>query len=223
MDSTEGLLTPRRGFLARLLAGVATLAAAPGTGLGQAETRQGAAAKWDDGWTARVTGRHRAVFDIPEIKGGVVGLFRSGMWMDNYAEMYGVKDQDLTPVVVIRHAAVPMFMSDVFWDSYGYREEYASVLEDLPKDGAGNPFRKQGFGGKDFGIEPLLGRGAILLGCGVAFRRIIGDVMKRDNLSMPDAEARARAHILPGVSLQPSGIFAVARAQDLGCSYVWAT
>jgi hypothetical protein len=216
-------LTPRRGFLARLIAGVATLSAAPGAVAGQSDTRQGTSARWDDSWTARVTGRHRAVFDIPEIKGGTVGLFRSGMWMDNYAEMYGVKDQDLSPVVVIRHAAVPMFMNDEFWDAYGYREEYASVLEDMPKGESGNPFRKQSFGRQDFGIDPLQTRGAIILGCGVAFRRIVGDVMKKDNVAMPDAEAKARAHILPGVALQPSGIFAVARAQDLGCSYVWAT
>lgn len=216
-------LTPRRGFLARLIAGVATLAAAPGPAKGQTDVRQGTSAKWDDSWTARVTGRHRAVFDIPDIKGGTVGLFRSGMWMDNYAEMYGVTDQDLSPVVVIRHAAVPMFMNDAFWDAYGYREEYASVLEDTPKGESGNPFRKQSFGRQDFGIDPLLARGAIILGCGVAFRRIVGDVMKKDNVAMPDAEAKARAHILPGVALQPSGIFAVARAQDLGCSYVWAT
>jgi hypothetical protein len=91
-------LTPRRGFLARLIAGVATLATAPGAVAGQSDPRQGTSARWDDSWTARVTGRHRAVFDIPEIKGGTVGLFRSGMWMDNYAEMYGVKDQDLSPV-----------------------------------------------------------------------------------------------------------------------------
>ncbi|HSR15861.1 MAG TPA: hypothetical protein VLL51_08920 [Gemmatimonadales bacterium] len=218
----ERQTTPRRGFLARMIAGLAAAAAAPAAAPGlQAQESRPVSAKWDDRWTARITGRHRAVFDVPELKGGAVGLFRTGMWMDNCREMYGVPDSDLSAVLVVRHTAVPLFMNDAFWETYRYREQYADVLEDIPK-GTGNPFRMQTFGQQEFGLEPLLTRGVTVLGCGVAFRQVVSHVMRQDGLPIAEAEARARDHLLPGVLLQPSGIFAVARAQELGCSYVWA-
>ena len=37
------------------------------------------------------------------------------------------------------------------------------------------------------------------------------------------AEAKARDHVIPGVILQPSGVFAVLRAQELGCGYILAS
>lgn len=218
----QRLTTPRRGFLARMIAGLAATAAAPAAVPNlRAQEPRPASSKWDDRWTARITGRHRAVFDVPELKGGAVGLFRAGMWMDNCAEMYGVPDADLSAVLVIRHAAIPLIMNDAFWDTYRYREQYADALEDIPKD-PGNPFRKQTFGQQEFGIDPLITRGVTVLGCGMAFRQVVSHVMRQDSLPMAEAETRAREHVLPGVLLQPSGIFAVARAQELGCSYVWA-
>ena len=33
---------------------------------------------WDISWAQRITGKHKAMFDVPEIEGGV-GIFRAGI------------------------------------------------------------------------------------------------------------------------------------------------
>jgi intracellular sulfur oxidation DsrE/DsrF family protein len=47
--------------------------------------------------------------------------------------------------------------------------------------------------------------------------------MTADKVSKEEAEKRARAQLLPGVILQPSGVFAVLRAQQAGCDYIKAS
>lgn len=216
---------PRRGFLARLVAGTAALTAAPTLSREAAARTAGplAQGRWDDSWTRRVTGRYRAVFDIPQVAGGA-GVFRAGIWMQGYAEMYGAADTDLTPILVIRHEAVPVFMNHEFWTAYDYQKQLEKELTGFSdkERGVGNPFLRMDFGGQSYGLEALIARGAIVLGCGLAFRGLVAEVMKKDQLDIQVAEEKARSLLVPGVLLQPSGIFAVARAQDLGCSYVWA-
>jgi hypothetical protein len=216
-------VTDRRNFFARVVAGATALSGAPGLAehLAALESAPASQRKWDNSWTERVTGKYRAVFDVPEMAEGV-GVFRANLWYANYEEMYGAPAEDLTPVIVIRHAGVPMLMNDDFWAQYGYREQFKDKLGEMAGKGAGNPFLTTPFMGKDYGLTGLISRNCVILGCGLAFGgRIVSDVMKKDNLSRQDADAKARSFLLPGVALQPSGIFAVARAQDLGCSYVW--
>jgi len=218
---------PRRGFLASALAGAAGLAAAPFlTGpAAAAQVPASVSTKWDDSWTRQITGKYRAVLDSPRIEGGA-GVFRTSMWLGNYHEMYGLTDQDLSAVLVIRHEAIPMVMNNEFWATYGYAKRYKKEYQDfgdaLKRPVNYNPFLSLQFGKSTMGIEPLIQRGVIVLGCGVAFGQAVADLQKQDQLEWQDAEAKARTFLVPGVTLQPSGIFAVSRAQDAGCSYVWA-
>lgn len=216
-------MTDRRDFFARVVAGATALTGAPALAdhLAALEPGHPAQGKWDGSWTERLTGKYRAAFDIPEIAEGV-GVFRANVWYANYEEMYGARPEEMTPVAVIRHAAVPMLMNDAFWAAYGYREQFKDKLGGMAGEGTGNPFMKVPYMGRDYGLQSLLDRKCIILGCGLAFGgRIVADVMRKDNLSREAADAKARSYLLPGVLLQPSGIFAVARAQELGCSYVW--
>ena len=71
----------------------------------------------------------------------------------------------------------------------------------------------------------LLGvaRGVIVLACGLAFQDVIDTIATADALSLDAAAAKARSMMLPGVIMQPSGVFATSVAQDHGCVYVRAT
>jgi hypothetical protein len=44
--------------------------------------------------------------------------------------------------------------------------------------------------------------------------------MKEDKLSKDEATTRAKEHLIPGVIIQPSGFFAVLKAQEEGCNYM---
>jgi len=107
----------RRTFLGRLATGAAVAAGAVGLDAKQlaAETRiRPVSDKWDMSWVDRVNGKFRAVFDSPKIDDGGE-IWRAATWRSQIIDVYGVKDADVNPVLVIRHAAIPLVMNDAFW------------------------------------------------------------------------------------------------------------
>lgn len=237
--------TPRRGFLGRLAGAAAAIAG--GALLTRATDAHAAApaaapasAAWDMSWVERVTGAHRQVFDAPEIAEGTV-LHQARSWMAGYAEVYGAKDAEMSAVLVIRHAAIPMVLDDVLWSRYEIGKQLANpegggekvVLKD-PATGEltrRNPFLSANAkpGDRfsmiwpDGGLDALIGRGAIVLACNLALRRAVSIVAKADKVSADAARATVLAHLVPGVVVMPNGIFAVTRAEEAGCRYIRAT
>jgi hypothetical protein len=244
-------LTPRRGFLGRLAAAGAALAgagvvarglgaqaaaASPAPAAAPPPPRAGAA--WDMSWVERVKGAHRQVFDAPELAEGTV-LHQARSWMSGFAEVYGTKDEEMSAVLVIRHAAIPMVLNDALWE----RAQVAKALAEAPegkvvlKDAATgelprrNPFLNANVGPDaphsmlwpDGGLDTLIARGAIVLACNLALRRAVSLVQRADRVTPDVARRTVLANLLPGVVVMPSGIFAVTRAQEAGCQYIRAT
>ena len=61
-----------------------------------------------------------------------------------------------------------------------------------------------------------------MLACNFAFGEMVQKFVGADKLSKDDARKRALEHLIPGVILQPSGVFAALRAQQAGCNYLLA-
>ena len=124
-------MSDRRDFLRAAGLGAAALAsapaalyadrpphAAPGAATSEPEVWERARAEtWDVSWTSRITGKHKAMFDVPQIEGGV-GIFRAGLWGRQYTEVLKLSPGDLTTVIVIRHAAIPLAMNSEYWATY---------------------------------------------------------------------------------------------------------
>ena len=72
-------------------------------------------------------------------------------------------------------------------------------------------------------IPAFIAAGGIVLGCGWSFGGAVATIRKVEQLDEAGAEARAKSMLLPGVILQPNGIFAALRAQEAGCSYILAS
>jgi hypothetical protein len=72
-------------------------------------------------------------------------------------------------------------------------------------------------------LDKFIGRGGIALGCALAFDDCVETVRSHDNASEDEARKRAMAFLVPGVILQPSGVFAAIRAQEAGCTYLRAS
>lgn len=175
---------------------------------------------WDVTWTKRVTGKHKALFDIPEVAGGV-GVGRAAIWGRQYIDTLKVAASDLTTVLSIRHAGVFLLMTQTYWETYEVgkarklNKEDGSVMQYnpvLPAPGAP--------GGGSMMLDEQIRNGAIVLGCNLAFRGVVSLVEKKDGLTNAQAREKAKSFILPGVIMQPSGIFANVLAQEAGCAFV---
>ena len=233
--------TGRRDFLKHLTVGGAALGALP-SALSAAEStphspafeewnedaQQPAAAAFDSTWTKRLTGKYRAVFDSPEINSGS-GVWRAGMWVDHYKDVLKAEPADLNPVIVIRHAAIPLIMNHEFWDRYDINKKLKVKHPITEKKTRRNPVLMTVADDQlpaslgRYALDKQIEHGAIVLACNIAFGGMISTVAKEEKLERPAARAKALTMMVPGVILQPKGIFGVTLAQQNGCAFVQAT
>jgi hypothetical protein len=178
---------------------------------------------WDTSWAQKITGKYKAMFDVPEVEGGV-GVMRAGIWQRQYADVLKAKPADLSTVIVIRHAGIVLAMNQEFWTTYNVGKN-RKIKDDDGKTMRFNPVlprpgQEPAGGAAGLMLDTLIKGGAIALGCGLAFRSVVGLVQKQDKLDASAARAKAMSMLVPGVIMQPSGIFADVMAQEAGCVFV---
>lgn len=213
----ESAPTARRTFLSWL--GLSGAAAALPLGFARPDASSDGPAqvgdKWDMSWTKKVNGKYRAVFDSPAIGGAAE---RGSMWRAQYAEVFGIAPAKLSAVLVIRHAGITAAMNDAFWDEFNLNRPSSRAGAPTPpvadslhpaNTPKGNASRED--------IEKFMKEGGIVLACNVAFGMMVS------RYHGDDARKQAIDHLIPGVILQPSGPFALMRAQDAGCHYMMAS
>jgi hypothetical protein len=236
--------TPRRDFLGQIAASAIVLA---GTACaGPAVVTQPAPAPtpdaiptpppaptpthWDDSWFARLTAKHKAVFDAPEVDDGAAiehaVLFLSGM-----RAALGATSSDAQVVIVIRHAGVILAFNDAMWEKYeigkerkvkdfatdkwATRNPFASAPPRKPTDPPARPSSPDRPAGN---LGWFAQNGHILLGCDLATRGMASIMAKKTKTEFRAVYDELKGNLVPGVILQPSGIYAVHRAQEAGCT-----
>lgn len=219
--------TTRRDFLGRASAGAAVLAGLPlalslPTSVAAASPQ---GSEWDLSWVNRMTGKHKAIFDCAEVESGY-GVWRAFAWHGQYQQVLGVPASDLTRVIILRHNAIALAMNDAFWARYGLGKSmnvtHPISLEPTDRnpallsgdaDGVPAPFDQAA-------LPKQLERGAIALACNLALDDMVALVAKQDGIETAAARKIAVEHLVPGVILQPSGVFAAIRAQEAGGIYL---
>lgn len=225
--------TPRREFFGQLATVAAALTAAAcvsPAGAAQAvaapsPTTPRAPITWDDAWTGRITGKHRGVFDAPEMADGTV-IGNAWAWMKALKEVHALSDADMSAVLVIRHAAIPMAMDDAYWEKYDLGKANKVKDPTTKKWAKRNPFwgpDSNDRGSAPFTLESLNARGCILMGCNLAAMGMAGELAEKLKQPVDDMRAEVTAHLIPGLTLAPNGVFAVMRAQEAGCTYIRST
>ena len=129
--------SPRRQFIGELAAGAAALAAVACSPAASATNAPSQAPKpaapppqqqaematgpmpvppkeWDSSWMNRITAKHKAIFDSPEINEGTA-LYHALSYLGSVKDVFGTGDSDASVVVVIRHRAVPLLFNDALW------------------------------------------------------------------------------------------------------------
>lgn len=218
-------MTARRDFLLRaglLAAGTVATGAVPSTAFAAADAVKAAPGDWDMSWADRVTGAHRMCFDAPEISDGTC-LHQVRSFLAGYADALGLTDADLSAVLVVRHAAVPMVLDDALWADGAFADEHELVDPATGEPARRNPFirvpadARHALTWPDGALDTLISRGVIVLACDLALNNFAGQVARRRSIPRDEARALVATNLLPGVVRMPSGIFATSHAQSLGC------
>ena len=187
-----------------------------------------AAEDFDLSWVNRIKGKHKAIFDVPEIESGY-GVWRASIWVNQYRDILKAKESEITPLLVLRHNAIVLAMRQEYWDKYGIGAAH-KVTHPVTMQGTDrNPVllsskrneQPDTFDG--FALDQYLGRGQIALACNLAFQEVTETIKAADKVGDDEARKRGLALMVPGVIMQPSGVFAVIRAQEAGCAYIRAS
>jgi hypothetical protein len=254
MSSSEtDSATPRRQFIGELAAGAAALAAvacapaATANSPSQAPTPAPAPAatppatpmqpltpqsqmKWETSWTDKITGKHKVVFDSPEIGEGAA-LYHAFSYLSSVKDVYGHTDADASVVCVLRHAAVPMLYNDAMWDKYDIGTE-TKTLDQQTKLGVKRNtfFQRVDKEGKPMSeerpsptIKSLSNRGVIFVGCDLATRGFSYRLAQKTKQQQKDVYEEIRQNLVPGAILMTTGIFGMLMAQEAGCAFMKST
>jgi intracellular sulfur oxidation DsrE/DsrF family protein len=208
-DLKQTLVTARRGFFTRI-AGVMALGAAAFV-----PTAPHAETDAEDGpdWPGKLTGRHKQVVDAYEINEGFPLAF-----VLNFLE----PNKSATGVIILRHEAFPLALNHAMWEKYKIGE--AEKINDPETKAAAvkNPYfePKPGVLRNDkIAIDKLLARGTVFGACNLALRGHARRLAKNAGVTADEAAKEFAANIIPGITVIPSGVWGVNRAQEAGCSY----
>ena len=233
--------TSRREFVEKMTVGAAMFGALPlplslslsGNEMNAAlgpdpSSAPSATAEWDLTWVNKLTGKHKAVFDVPEVESGY-GVWRATVWTNQYHNVLKIPLAELSPVVVLRHTDIMLAMQQSFWDKYGIGKAKSVTHPMTLQPTDRNPVLLSSARGEiDANFDPMaldkfIARGGVALACDLALQDCIELIKTKDGVSAEVARQRAIAAMVPGVILQPSGVFAALRAQEAGCSYLRAS
>jgi intracellular sulfur oxidation DsrE/DsrF family protein len=234
--------TPRRGFLAQLATAAAAFTAGSivhpsravardltngnAGALARSDTTPAPRGPWDLSWVDKLTAQHRQVFDSPQIADGQA-LNKAGLYIDGYHEVYGISDKEINVVIVVRHMAIPMVLGNDVWAHYDFLADRTKLKDPTTgKQAKRNPFvgvkadDKYALTEPNSSLDSLIARGAIVLCCNLALGAVAGLLAEKTKQSNDTVRAELKRSLVPGVTLVPSGIFGVTRAEEAGCHYL---
>jgi intracellular sulfur oxidation DsrE/DsrF family protein len=220
--------SPRRKFLGNIAAGAAAFSL-----LSIPSSIKAAPSLFEqtddaDEWFKQIKGKHRVVFDATRPHDMMPFAWPRVFLMTNQAT--GTPEKDNSVVVVLRHDAIPYAFEDRIWAKYKFGEVFKADDPATKMPSVRNPFAKPapgeykipGFGPVPIGINELQASGVLFAVCDAAmtvYSAAVADGMK---LNAADVKKDWLSGLLPGIQPVPSGVWALGRAQEHGCAYIFA-
>ena len=181
-----------------------------------------------DEWFKKVKGKHRMVFDATRPHEILPFVWPRVFLLTN--EKTGTPSKDCGVVVVLRHSAIAYAFQSATWAKYNFGEVFQAEDPDTKKPSTRNPFwqpakgafKVPGFGEVPIGINELQESGVMFCVCDAAMTVYSTVVAGMMNLDAAEVKKDWVANLLPGIQPVPSGVWAVGRAQEHGCTYCFA-
>lgn len=214
----------RRDFLGKLASGSAAVAAA-GAASGLSAAATPAASPAIDGaaeaWLRRIRGQHKQFFDAMTINDGFSLGFALD-FLDAYNQAFKVPDSALCAIVGLRHFSIPIAFTDAIWARYKLGE-FSKVMDPATKQPLTRNMYYNARAGElplpGMSIEKLQARGVTFTVCNVALTLLSSLTAKTAGVTPEVAKQEWIAGLIPGMTIVPSGVYAVNRAQEKGCTY----
>jgi hypothetical protein len=217
---------PRREFLGRLAGGTALLAAGGFAAACAAPAAAPAVAAADDeAWLKPLTGKHKQVFDAPRVNEAMPLMF-AWAYLNTMNDTYKLKPGDANAFIVFRHYAAPLGLQDDIWKKYKLGAMLGIMDPATKKPSERNFVFKPKAGDMpmpDASADKMIAMPGVVVGvCGFAIKVLSEMASKGAGTTPEEAHKEWLAGVIPGAMVLPSGVLAVGRAQEHGCSYCFA-
>ncbi|MEI8073177.1 MAG: Tat (twin-arginine translocation) pathway signal sequence containing protein [Bacteroidota bacterium] len=177
-----------------------------------------------DDWFKNIKGKHRIVYDGAMPNNGLPVIWNWAYYETN--NQTGSKDKDITALTVFRHGSIGLAFDDSIWEKY----QLGAVLKITDTLTQKSSIRNLYYEPKpgDFplpgiqGVKQLQARGALFCVCDLATKKLTRTLAEKMNQNPADVYTEWINHLLPGIQLVPSGVWALGRAQEHGCGYIYA-
>lgn len=181
-----------------------------------------------DEWFNQIKGKHRIVFDATQPHEIFPFAWPKVFLLTN--EATGTGPKDCSVVVVLRHSAIGYAMEDKLWAKYNLGEVFKANDPKTGKPATRNPFWQPkpddfvipGIGAIPLGINDLQKEGVMFCYCQAAFGVYSAVVAGAAKADVEAVRKEWLAGMLPGIQPVPSGVWALGRAQEKGCGYIFA-
>ena len=177
-----------------------------------------------DEWFKKIKGSHRIAYDGSTPHAGLPIIWNWAFYKSNNET--GSPDSDITAMSVLRHNAIPYALKSEIWNKYKLGEIFEINDNSTGKPSLRNTVYEPQDG--DFpplgidGIKRMQERGALFCVCNLAIGVYSGVVANKMSLDPKDVYEDMIEGILPEIQLVPSGVWALGRAQENGCGYIFA-
>jgi len=176
----------------------------------------------------KITGKHRVVFDAPKPHEIFPFAWPRVFLMTN--EATGSPNKDCSVMVVLRHAGIGYAMEDRLWAKYNFGELFEANDPATGKPATRNPFWKPGpgafkvpgIGEVMIGIDQLQANGVLFCVCDAAMTVYSAALAAKTNGDAAEIKKDWASGLLPGIQPVPSGVWALGRAQQHKCAYIFA-
>ncbi len=209
--------SPRRTLIARFAGGLAASVAGLMSARALAAPTAGRepSAPGPD-WPGASNMRHRLLVDAYQVNDGWPLVYAHTFLATNEpADLAGV-------VVVLRSQALPLALQSPMWAKYRIGESSQIIDPETKLPATKNPFLRPKTGvlrSDEASVDRLLAAGAVMGACNVALHSQSKALAGSAGVSADEAAREWAANLVPGITLLPSGVWGVGRAQQAGCGY----
>ena len=225
LNHTSGSPTPRRGFIARVLAGSAALVAVGSTAraLDAVSVLDPSMGTTSPDWMDELTAPHRTVFDVAAHKNGKP-LAQARNYLNAWRDAFTVPEKDINLVIGVHGEGIPFVLNDAFWTRFKIGEQYEVTDGSTKKAATGNSFTmahaaSAGLVSPEQSVEALQKRGVRFLICNNTINGATAKLSAAGFGTADEIKPAIIAGLLPGVMIVPAMVVALTQLQERGVKY----